>query len=89
MRLKATSSSEIKSIFGGRCATCGAYEGEPDPRYGGENVKLQQGHKDPCAAGDDYHNIISTMPISVIGLTEMTMNLTTEGVSMQWQTLVR
>ncbi len=58
MRLKATSFSEIKNIFGGRCATCGAYEGEPDPRYGGENVKLQQGHKDPCAAGDDYHNII-------------------------------
>lgn len=57
-RLEANSFSEIKEAFGSRCATCGAREGFPDPRYGDEKVKLQQGHQDPHGAGDDKKNII-------------------------------
>ena len=38
----------IKKAYNLRCATCGAIEGEPDPRYGsGDKVQLQQGHMDP------------------------------------------
>lgn len=34
--------------FGNRCATCGAINGEPDPRYGGrDKVSLQKGHMKP------------------------------------------
>lgn len=38
----------IKKAFSFKCATCGAKEGEPDPRYAGDGaVKLQKGHRDP------------------------------------------
>lgn len=57
-RLDATSFDDIKKAFGYCCATCGAREGQPNPRYGKTPVKLQQGHKDPAAAGDDIGNII-------------------------------
>ena len=57
-RLDVGSFSDIKAAFGHRCATCGAQEGEPDPRYGAEPVTLQQGHQDPHKAGDDMGNII-------------------------------
>ena len=57
-RLTATSFESIKKAFGYRCATCGAREGQPDPRYGGEPVKLQQGHQDPNKPGDNLENII-------------------------------
>ena len=57
-QLKAGSFDEIKKSFGYRCATCGATEGQPDPRYGRDKVKLQQGHRNPDEAGDDPLNII-------------------------------
>jgi len=57
-RLKAGSFSELKDAYGGRCATCGAREGMPDPRYGDQEVMLQQGHQDPSRPGDDKRNII-------------------------------
>ena len=57
-RLNATTFEEVKTAFGNRCATCGAVEGEPDPRYGGGNTVLQQGHQDPAGPADDLANII-------------------------------
>jgi len=38
MRLGADDFDAIKRSFGGRCATCGATEGRPDPRYGRDIV---------------------------------------------------
>ncbi len=58
MRLGAEDFESVKQAFGGRCATCGATEGEPDPRYGSNVVRLQRGHRDPHEAGDDPENII-------------------------------
>ncbi len=57
-RLVAKDFNELKEIYGHRCATCGAREGRPDPRYGEEKVSLQQGHQDPNKPGDDRGNII-------------------------------
>lgn len=47
-RIGASSFDELKTVYGSRCATCGAREGHPDPRYGDDLVKLQQGHQDPA-----------------------------------------
>ncbi|MCY3880160.1 MAG: hypothetical protein OXF74_13395 [Rhodobacteraceae bacterium] len=58
MRLAADDFNTIKQAFGDRCATCGAREGQPDPRYGRGTVRLQQGHRDPHEAGNDPDNII-------------------------------
>jgi len=58
MQLSGGDFDAIKQAFGGRCATCGAREGQPDPRYGRATVQLQQGHRDPHQAGDDPENII-------------------------------
>lgn len=58
MRLGADSFDAIKQAFGARCATCGAREGQPDPRYGQDTVDLQRGHRDPHGEGDDPDNII-------------------------------
>ena len=57
-KLTAKDFSEIKKAYGNQCATCGAKEGQPNPRYGDDLVKLQQGHKDPSKPGDDLENII-------------------------------
>lgn len=57
-RLAATNFDSIKQVYDYRCATCGAREGQPDPRYGRDKVQLQQGHCDPSEAGDDIANII-------------------------------
>ena len=57
-RLGAVDFDEIKKIYGGRCATCGAREGRPDPRYGDEKVALQKGHQNPDMSGDNAQNII-------------------------------
>lgn len=57
--LAAATFDDLKTAFGGRCATCGAREGQPDPCYGGDPVVLQPGHKDPTKAGDERANIIS------------------------------
>lgn len=57
-RLDASTFDELKAAFGNRCATCGAVEGEPDPRYGGAVTVLQQGHQDPAKPADDPENII-------------------------------
>ena len=57
-RLSAEDFERLKRAFGGRCATCGAREGRPDPRYGGNPVVLQPGHKNPADAGDDPDNIL-------------------------------
>ena len=45
--LKDKNFQEIKEIYGNRCATCGAQEGDTNWRYGDDLVKLQKGHKDP------------------------------------------
>ena len=58
MCLSATDFDGIKRSFGFRCATCGAKEGEPDPRYGAAFVKIQQSHRNPNAVGDVPDNII-------------------------------
>ena len=58
LRLAATDFGFIKQSFGHRCATCGARERQPDPRYGTMKVQLQHGHRDPNEAGDDMANII-------------------------------
>lgn len=57
-RVAARVFDDLKTAYGHRCATCGATEGEPDPRYGGPPVRLQRGHKDPDGPGDDLRNII-------------------------------
>ncbi len=57
-RLTASDFEGIKEAYGKRCATCGATEGRPDPRYGDEMVALQQGHQNPHKRGDDRENII-------------------------------
>ena len=57
-RMTASDFDEIVRSFGNRCATCGAINDEPDPRYGGKNkVSLQKGHMDPDKP-DDPSNII-------------------------------
>ncbi len=58
MRLAATDFEGVKPAFGFKCATCGAMEGEPDPRYGIDPVILQQGHMNPNEAGNSLDNII-------------------------------
>ena len=45
--LSAKNFDELKEVFGNQCATCGAKEGETNPRYGDDIVELQRGHKDP------------------------------------------
>ncbi len=57
-RLSAENFEDIIRSFGNRCATCGAREGEPDPRYGEDPVQLQQGHQDPDEPADEPQNII-------------------------------
>ena len=57
-RLNAETWDEVKRTFGNRCATCGAVDGELDPRYGADRVQMQQGHQDPQKASDDPLNII-------------------------------
>lgn len=57
-QLAATTFDELKRAFGNRCATCGATDGEPDPRYGRTRVQLQQGHRDPALPDTDRENII-------------------------------
>ena len=57
-RLNAKTFDDIKRKYGDSCATCGAREGRPDPRYGQDRVVLQQGHMDPTQAADDLQNII-------------------------------
>lgn len=57
-QLAAGTFEELKRAFGNRCATCGAIEGEPDPRYGRDRVSLQQEHRDPAKPDTDRGNII-------------------------------
>ena len=57
-RLTAHNFEDIKTSFGYRCATCGAVENEPDPRYGTERVQLQKGHQDPDLPSNSPNNII-------------------------------
>ena len=57
-RLNAGDFTQLITAFGNRCATCGAREGEPDPRYGPDRVTLQQGHQDPDRPANDPDNII-------------------------------
>lgn len=56
--LAANTFDNIKRTFGFSCATCGAREGRPDPRYGEDEVKLQRGHRDPAKPANDKLNII-------------------------------
>lgn len=56
--LSAESFADIKRVFGHSCATCGAREGRPDPRYGEDIVVLQRGHRDPAKSAGDRLNII-------------------------------
>lgn len=57
-RLSAKTFEELVQSFGNRCATCGARDGRPDPRYDEQLVKLQKGHQDPDKASDEPLNII-------------------------------
>ena len=57
-QLDAADFGELKTVFSNKCATCGAREGRPDPRYGSDVVKLQKGHMDPEGPADDKANII-------------------------------
>lgn len=57
-RLDDATFDQQKKAFGSRCATCGANEGEPDPRYGDELVVLQRGHRDPAKPANKAKNII-------------------------------
>lgn len=57
-RLGADTFSDLKRVYGNRCATCGAREGQPDPRYGQDIVELQHGHMDPSRPADSRENII-------------------------------
>ena len=57
-QLNAATFDDLKRAFDHRCATCGAVEGEPDPRYGRDRVQLQQGHRDPSKPAADRLNII-------------------------------
>ncbi|MCY3796960.1 MAG: hypothetical protein OXG23_00480 [Chloroflexi bacterium] len=57
-RLGAKDFSGLKKFFGNACATCGAKEGRPDPRYGQDIVALQHGHIDPAKPANDKDNII-------------------------------
>ena len=57
-RLNAKTFNDLKLIYGMCCATCGAKEGESNPRYGDDPVVLQQGHKDPEKPASDMNNII-------------------------------
>ena len=50
--INATDFEDIKELHGFKCATCGAREGEPDPRYGDGKIQLEEGHKDPEKALD-------------------------------------
>ena len=45
--LAAGSFADIKTAYANKCATCGAREDEPDPRYGDNPIKLEEGHRDP------------------------------------------
>ena len=56
--LSAESFEDVKRVFGHSCATCGAREGRPDPRYGEDKVRLQRGHRDPAKPAADKQNII-------------------------------
>jgi len=56
--LSAESFEQVKKAFGFSCATCGAREGRPDPRYGEDKVVLQRGHRDPAKPATDKLNII-------------------------------
>ena len=57
-RLTASSFQDIKTLYGHCCATCGAREGQPDPRYGSEEVALEQAHQDPNEHSNDPDNIL-------------------------------
>ena len=57
-RITADDFDSLVKLFGNRCATCGAINGEPDPRYGGrDKVSLQRGHMKPYKP-IDQNNII-------------------------------
>lgn len=49
--LSADDFERLKEAHGRRCLTCGALEGEPDPRYRDMKVRLQKGHMDPAKPG--------------------------------------
>ncbi len=57
-RLGAADFTQLKKFYGNACATCGAKEGRPDPRYGQDIVALQHGHMDPAKPANDKDNII-------------------------------
>ena len=62
VRRRATLNSrdfnDLRKTYGYRCATCGAREGRPDPRYGEAKVALQRGRMDPRKRGDKTKNVI-------------------------------
>ena len=57
-KLEVEDFTNLKSLYGNKCATCGCREGQPDPRYGSARVHLQQGHRDPDIDSTDKENII-------------------------------
>lgn len=56
-RISAEDFESLIKTFGNRCATCGGVQDEPDPRYGGDVIKLQRGHQNPHRPGDRSNTI--------------------------------
>jgi len=46
-RIGAKSFEELKVVYNNKCATCGAEDKKPHPRFKNKVVQLQQGHMDP------------------------------------------
>lgn len=46
-RMAASTFEDLVSIYDHKCATCGAEEGKPHPRFLDKKVELQQGHMNP------------------------------------------
>ena len=55
--ISAKEFEDVKDVYGRKCATCGAKEGQSNPRYGEDLVELQRGHRDP-AKPPEIGNII-------------------------------
>ena len=57
-RMNSSSFETLVKNTGSKCLTCGAKEGQPDTRYGDNNIQLQQGHMDPAMPASDLSSVI-------------------------------
>ncbi len=56
--INATDWADYLSKTGHMCFTCGAKEGQPDPRYLDDAIILQQGHKDPDKPINSFDDVV-------------------------------